>query len=467
MTNIILATDSYKVSHAAMYPANTQYVYSYFEARPGATFDETVFFGLQAIIDRYLSKRVLQSDLDEAIELTSAHFGAPLLNVEGWQYIIDEHDGYLPIRIKAVPEGTPVPVGNVMMTVENTDPQVPWLTNYVESLLTHVWYPSTVATVSREVKKMIAGFLMQTTGSLDGIDFMLHDFGYRGVSSHESAEMGGAGHLVNFKGTDTLPAMQMLRRHYAAKLDDLAFSVPATEHSIMTSMGPDGEENIVRSLLDNYPTGILSVVADSYDYYSFVDTVVSMNFKDRILARDGVFVVRPDSVTDQHPTPESLAVWTLQTLWGSFGGTETEQGYKVLDPHVRVLWGDGIDPAGIERILAAAMETGFAASNLVFGMGGGLLQKVNRDTQRFAFKCSARHDGEKWQDVFKKPLDVSKASKAGRLSLIPFDGGMTTVAEADHHDDMLQVVFDRGWAPSDTTLEDVREHAQIKSVTPV
>lgn len=459
--NPILATDSYKVSHAAMYPEDTTAVYSYFEARKGAQFPETVFFGLQALLDRYLTAPVTQRHLDEAIELTTAHFNAPLLNAVGWQHIIDQHGGKLPIRIKAVPEGTVVPIGNVMMTVENTDPEVPWLTNYVESLLTHVWYPSTVATLSRSVKKTMARYLELTSDNPDAIDFMLHDFGYRGVSSHESAEVGGAGHLVNFMGTDTLPAMSMLLEHYDAKLDTLAFSVPATEHSIMTARGPAGEADIVDQLLTEYPTGILSVVADSYDYYNFVSDLVCGKFKDRILAREGRFVVRPDSVTVKHDTPENLVLWTLHQLWDAFGGEVNSKGFKVLDDHIRVLWGDGIGPDGIELILDLARSYGFSVENLVFGMGGGLLQKVNRDTQRFAFKCSARHDGKQWQDVWKKPLDISKASKAGRLSLIPFDRGMTTIAEANHPFDLLGTVFENGEVVSRSTFDQVRERAAL------
>ena len=234
-----------------------------------------------------------------------------------------------------------------------------------------------------------------------------------------------------------------------------------TEHSVMTALGEDGEEDVVRRLLETYPTGILSVVADSYDYYHFVSECVGSLFYDDIIRRDGVFVVRPDSVTPEHPTPESLILWTLETLWGHYGGVTNEQGFKVLNPHVRILWGDGIDAAGIERILDEACNHGFAASNLVFGMGGGLLQKVNRDTQRFAFKSSAQKRDGVWHDVFKKPLSLDKASKPGRLSLIPFDGGVTTVAEPDHHDDLLREVFKDGVMLNMSTFDEVRSRAAV------
>ncbi len=458
--NIITATDSYKISHHSMYPEGTERVYSYFEARKGARFDKTVFFGLQSLLKQIAGTVVTMDDLDAAEALAQAHFGQPLFNVEGWEYIIREHDGRLPLRIKAVPEGTPVTVNNVLMTVENTDPKCWWLTNAMESFLTHVWYPSTVASLSYDVKRMIERYLVTTTGSTDGVDFMLHDFGYRGAASHESASIGGAAHLVNFKGTDTLPAMELAMRDYGANLDDLAFSVPATEHSIMTSLGEHGEEDIVRRLLEQHPTGILSVVADSYDYYRFVDELVGSMFYNDIIKRDGVFVVRPDSVTHEHPTPEELVVWTLETLWGHYGGTETEQGYKVLNPHVRVLWGDGIDPQGINMILQAAMDAGFAASNLVFGMGGGLLQKVNRDTQRFAMKASAICIDNSWRDIFKRPLDLSKASKSGRMSLIKLDGEFVTVANSQSVEgDILRTVFENGELKVDDNFADIRKRA--------
>lgn len=462
--NLILATDSYKLGHWNQYPQDTEGVYSYFESRPGATFPYTVFFGLQSILKRYLTGRVTYEDLSAAFELSQAHFGRKLFNYHGWEHIIDKHDGLLPLRIKAVPEGAVVPTGNVLMTVENTCPKCFWLTNAVESLLTHVWYPSTVATLSRTTKEMYASYLDRTADSQDGIQFMLHDFGYRGASSHESAAIGGAAHLVNFVGTDTLPAMLLAMEDYQADLSTLAFSVPATEHSVMTAKGREGEYEVVDQLLDNNPEGILSVVADSYDIYEFVKQVGS-TFKDRILARDGVFVVRPDSITQLHPHPEDLVEWILKQLYADFGGELNAKGFWVLNPKVRVLWGDGIDQAGIDKILGRITLAGFSAENLVFGMGGGLLQKVNRDTQRFAFKASAIKRGGEWHDVQKQPLDTSKSSKKGRLKLVcttPSQNAWTTISEdAGWGKDRLQTVFEDGKLVNETTFDEVRERAAL------
>lgn len=442
--NIVLATDSYKLTHWDQYPEGTDYVYSYFESRKGAEFPYTVFFGLLPIFEQLAGRVVTQSAIDNAAALAEVHFGNDhTFNRAGWEHILREHDGYLPVRIRAVAEGSVVPVGNVLMTVVNTDPAVPWLTNALESLLTHVWYPSTVATLSRSVKELLAGYLTRTGCSLDGLPFMLHDFGYRGATTHDAAAIGGAGHLVNFQGTDTLPAMELAMLTYGADLDTLAFSVPATEHSVMTAEGPEGEFGIVRRLIEKNPTGILSVVADSYDIYAFVDAVGG-EFKGSILARDGVFVVRPDSVTTEHLLPSTLVVNLMERLWRDFGGTTNDKGFRTLDPHVRLLWGDGIDRHGIELILGRACASGFAAENFVFGMGGGLLQRVNRDTQRSAFKCSAQHRNGKWIDVQKTPLDASKASKPGLLKLV-FEGGeYRTVREEEPGYDFLHTVFENG-----------------------
>lgn len=459
--NIVLATDSYKLSHWVDYPEDTEVVYSYFESRKGAKWDSTVFFGLQYLLQQYLEGVVVtMEDIEEANVLAAAHFGSPdIFNQAGWEHIVNDHGGKLPLRIKAVPEGTVVPVSNVLMAVENTCPECFWCTNAMESLLTHVWYPSTVATLSYTTKQMMIDFLDRTSDNLDAINFMLHDFGYRGASSHETAKIGGAAHLVNFMGTDTLPAMLLLMKHYKADLASLAFSVVATEHSVMTSRGQEGEFQVLDQLLTNHPTGILSVVADSYDIYEFTREIVRR--KDQILARDGRFVERPDSITPEHQTPEELMLWIVETLWDGYGGTVNSKGYKVLDDHIRALWGDGIDHDGIERILATLVAAGFSACNVVFGEGGALLQKVNRDTQRFAFKCSAQLRNGEWVDISKNPLDASKTSKAGRLKLINTGGGWSTVRinEAFEYKDELRTVFLDGELLIKYNLDGIRGRA--------
>ena len=239
--NICLLTDSYKVTHHYFYPKGTEKIYSYLESRVGAEFNKTIFYGLQYIIKKYLEGSVVtQEKIDEADKLISAHIGEGIFNKEGWEYILDEYDGKLPIEIKAVAEGTPVDVSNVLMTVENTDRKSYWLVNYLESLLLQVWYPSTVATLSAEVRKL-SNFYLDVTGSQkDNLDFMLHDFGYRGATSTESSMLCGSAHLLSFSGTDTIPALTIPENYYNDS-NLYGFSVQATEHSVMTSLGPEGE----------------------------------------------------------------------------------------------------------------------------------------------------------------------------------------------------------------------------------
>lgn len=456
MHNIILQNDSYKFGHFHMLPAGTTHVYSYFEARTGAQFNKTVFFGLQYILKRYLEgRRVTPDYIREAEELAKAHFGTTdgLFNRKMWEHIEKKHGGFLPIRIKAVAEGTPVEVNNVLMTVENTDPECAALTNILEDQLSHTWYSSTVATLSREVKQMLKHYLEQTADTLDMLPFQLHDFGLRGATGLEAAGIGGAGHLVNFLGTDTVPAMTIAQKYYGAKLDGLAYSVPASEHSVMTSMGREGEQALLLSLLVKYPTGILSLVIDSYDYKNFI--TLAAGFKDIINKRSGKVVFRPDS-----GDPTSTTMDVLEMLGAVFTPTVNTKGYKKLPDTVGVLWGDGLDYQAIRSILFTMRNNGWATDNIVFGMGGGLLQKVNRDTQRFAFKCSAQQRDGVWIDIQKQPLDSSKLSKKGRLQLSLTREGFKTEPENDSaYEDQLTTVFENGELKNEYTFDEVRKNA--------
>lgn len=445
-TNVVTLTDSYKMTHHNQYPLGTEYVYSYFEARKGARFDSTTFFGLQYLISRYLEGVVVTKEgIDRAEKLAARHFGNEhIFKRERWEYILEKYDGKLPVEIKAVREGAVVPIDNVMMTVVNTDPKCFWLTNHLETLLCQVWAPSTVASLSRTTKDLFKTYLNLTADDGEdfaGLPFMLHDFGMRGVSSMESAGIEGAGHLINFLGTDTVIAMEYIEFYYGGV--ETGFSVPATEHSVMTARGIAGEPLVLKQLLDNHPTGVLSVVSDSYDIYNFVEKYVGEKFKAEILARDGKFVVRPDSGEPTEVVPRLLNI-----LWDKFGGTTNKKGFKVLDPKVGLIWGDGIDYDGIAAILRVIVNEGYCASNMVFGQGGGLLQKINRDTQRFAFKSSAQKiAGEDWRDIFKDPIEGGKSSKKGRLVLLKDEAGEyytdKMVIENDPNDH-LQTVFLNG-----------------------
>jgi nicotinamide phosphoribosyltransferase len=447
--NIILATDSYKPSHYRQYPANTTRVYSFFESRGGA-FTEVLFFGLQYILSRHLAGvQVTEEKIEEAKELFAMHFGnTELFNEAGWRHILNEHGGKLPLRIKAVLEGSRIPTRNVLATVENTDPAVPWLTNYVETILSQVWYPTTVATQSAAMRDTIMRYLKET-GDPSLIDFKLHDFGYRGSTSDESAAIGGAAHLVNFKGTDTLAALQLLRQHYDEPM--AGFSIPAAEHSTITAWGRDGEVDAYRNMLTQFQDGLVAVVSDSYDIYRAVDELWGGALKDAVMEREGTLVIRPDSGEPTEVVP------TVHNLLGEHFPFETNwKGYRVLDSHVRVIQGDGIDVNSIGPILEALKESGWSADNLAFGSGSGLLQKVNRDTLKFAFKASAIERAGVWHDVYKDPVtDAGKRSRRGRFSLVSEDDEYRTMPIGEEGD-LLATVFENGEVTRRQTLAEIR-----------
>jgi len=463
MNNIILNSDSYKYSQFNQYPSGTEYIYSYIESR-GGKYDETVFFGLQAFIKEYLTKPITMEMIDEAEAVILAH-GEPF-NREGWEYILHAHDGYLPVEIKAVPEGTVVPVHNVLATIENTDPKCYWLTSFLETaLLRAIWYPTTVATNSREIKKVILDALNRT-GTPSDIGFKLHDFGARGVSSLESAGIGGAAHLVNFMGTDTVEALLFARRYYGA--DMAGFSVPAMEHSTVTSWGRENEVNAYRNMVkkNGKPGGIVSAVSDSYDIFEAC-RLWGTELKQDIIDSGAILVVRPDS---GHPA--AVVLKCLQILQQHFGYTINEKGFKVLS-NVRVLQGDGVNIQSIGDILDTIIAKGFSADNVVFGQGGALLQIVNRDDQKFAMKCSAARINGKWVDVFKDPItDSGKRSKKGKMILkhTPYWDSKYFTYTTDGHpskyeiyflEDELTTVFIDGNISRQQTLDEIRDRAKI------
>ena len=459
--NICLLTDSYKITHHYFYPKGTQKIYSYLESRVGAEFNKTIFYGLQYIIKKYLEgKIVTQEKIDEADRLMQTHLGQGIFNREGWQFILDEYDGRLPIEINAVPEGTPVDVGNVLMTVENTDDECYWLPNYLESLLLQVWYPSTVATLSAEVKKLANFYLDVTGSSKDNLDFMLHDFGYRGATSTESSMLCGSAHLLSFSGTDTIPALTIPENYYNDS-NIYGFSVQATEHSVMTSLGQDGEFDQVLNVIENAKDGILSMVIDSYDYRNFLTeaSTKGTELNDAIMrfldVETNKVVFRPDS-----GEPVSTTIDCLNILERGFGSRLTEKGYKVFDANIGLLWGDGLNYHKIRDILFAMKSNNWAGENIIFGMGGGLHSSVTRDTQRNAFKCSAQLRDGQWFDIFKNPLDSSKKSKTGRFKLIKEKNSFKTIPIDACGDNVLQTVFKNGELLIDEKFENIKSRTE-------
>ena len=407
--NPILDTDSYKPSHYLQLPPGAQSLFGYIESR-GGMYDQTLFFGLQYILARYLSTRVTYPMIEEAKALLAAH-GEPF-NEAGWRHIVDQHCGRLPLEIRAVPEGSLIPNHNALVTVRSTDPEAAWLEAYMETMLLRVWYPITVATQSWSIRQVIRRYLEETSDNPEGqLPFKLHDFGARGVSSEESAGIGGMAHLVNFMGTDTLSAIRYARAYYDEPM--AGYSIPASEHSTITAWGKEGEVDAYRNMLRQFggPGKIFACVADSYDIFNAVENLFGGILKEEIIASQGMVIVRPDS-----GNPVEMARATAKMLQKSFGSVQNRKGFAVLN-HTRIIYGDGINETSIRGILMDLRAHGFSADNIAFGMGGALLQQVNRDTQKMAMKTSAILMPDGWRDVYKAPVtDPGKTSKKGLLS---------------------------------------------------
>jgi nicotinamide phosphoribosyltransferase len=463
LQNFIIDTDSYKTSHFLQYPPGTEHVSSYIEPRAGDGWQDVVFFGLQMFVEKYLMRPISSRDIIEAHDFWRDH-GVPF-NLEGWKYIYQVHGGYLPLQITALPEGMVVPRGTPLVQVMNTDPNVPWLTSYYETaLLRAVWYPTTVATRSREIKKNIAAELEWTSDDPAGqLPFKLHDFGGRGCTSFEQAGLGGAAHLVNFMGTDTAPGAAYARKFYGEHM--AGYSIPAAEHSTITSWGKSRELDAYANMLEQFPTGLVAVVSDSYDLYNAVDKLWGVELRDKVLKRDGVTVIRPDS-----GDPMQMVSFTLNSLGRTFGYTTNSKGYKVLNNKIRIIQGDGVNDAAIPAILRGLREQGWSADNIAFGMGAGLLQNCTRDTLRFAMKASAiRVDGD-WHEVFKDPItDPGKASKRGIQHVCVKEGELSinsTPGPETVWYDMLQPAYTKASHNAEPDIrkdkfEYIRERAKI------
>jgi nicotinamide phosphoribosyltransferase len=448
--NFILRTDSYKASHFLQYPPNTTGMYSYFESR-GGRYGDTLFFGLQYLLRQYLEGQVFtRADVDEAAAFFGAH-GEPF-NAAGWLRMLDKHGGRLPLRIKAIPEGTVLPTHNVLLTAESTDPECFWIVSWLETMLVRLWYPITVATQSHYIKRDILDALVKSSDDpLAELPFKLHDFGARGVSSAESSGIGGMSHLVNFQGSDTIEGIRFANHYYDHPM--AAFSIPAAEHSTITMWGRERELDAYRNMVEQFakPGKLVACVSDSYDLFDVIENVWGDTLRDKVRDSGGTLVIRPDS-----GIPVDIIMKCLEVLERKVGMTKNTKGFKVLPKYYRLIQGDGVNQQSIHEILHAMLSQGYSASNIAFGMGGALLQQVNRDTQKFAFKCSEATVGGRSVKVFKDPVtDNGKRSKAGRLSLVREDGQLRTV-EGERKDDLLVTVFEDGVIRRKYALEEVR-----------
>jgi len=455
--NVLLDTDSYKASHAFQYKPGAVKHFAYLESR-GGRYPKTVMFGLQYLIRKWLLTPITEAMVHEAEEAFREH-GVPF-PLEQMLRIPRVHGGRLPLEIRAIPEGMVVPTRTPLMTVMNTDPELPFLVGYLEALLERVWYPITVATQSWHIKQLIRGALERTSDAPEEeLPFKLHDFGSRGVSSAESAAIGGAAHLVNFLGSDTFAGVRMLRNHYHAQM--AAFSIPAAEHSTVTSWGKAGEADAYRHALKalGRPGGLLAVVSDSYDLKNALTNIWGGELRQEVIDSGATLVIRPDS-----GNPADMVRMTVNVLASRFGTTLNGKGYKVLN-HVRVIQGDGINEDSIREIIAAVEGDGFSLTNVAFGMGGGLLQQVDRDTQRVAYKLSAEEfsDGS-FMGVYKDPVtDPGKRSKDGVLDVTLEGGRFVTRAyqtfDTTFPGSLMRTVYRNGELLIDEPLSVIRERA--------
>jgi nicotinamide phosphoribosyltransferase len=456
--SIILNTDSYKASHFKQYPPGTLTVSSYIESR-GGKYKKTLFFGLQAFLKDVLCKRVTETDVRTAKEVYELH-GVPF-NYDGWMHIVQKHDGYLPLMVEALPEGTVCESGIPLVQVHNTDPYVPWLTSWVETaLLRAVWYPTTVATQSWYLNRLIGKYLDDTSATgRDSLPFKLHDFGARGASSHETAALGGMAHLINFQGTDTVAGLMAAREYYMENM--AGFSIPASEHSTITAWKREGESEAYRNMIAQFggEGKVYAVVSDSYDIANAVKNLWGGQLREQVVAAGGTLVIRPDS-----GDPIVIVPQIVEQLAKDFGFTTNSKGFKVLHPSVRVIQGDGVHPGSIRMILDALMSRGFSADNIAFGMGGALLQQMTRDTLDFAMKASAiENETGGWYDVYKDPItQSSKRSKRGVLAVVN-DGGKLISIRADEFPmyavNELRPVFRDGALLINDTFASIRARA--------
>lgn len=436
----IMQTDGYKLDHRRQYPKGTEFVYSNWTARGSRIpeIDKVVFVGLQAAIQRRLMEDFepfFAADVEEVCDAYQSMLDNYLgPNDIGTNHVRALHElGYIPLEFKALPEGTRVPLRVPMLTVENTHPDFFWLTNYFETILSaELWMPMTSATNAARIREMMNSWALKTTGSIEGVGFLGHDFSMRGMAGAGAANLSGVGHLVAFTGTETVPVLQYIQDYYPFE-GFLAGTVPATEHSVMCAGGDENERETFQRLLDLYPTGILSVVSDTWDFWAVL-TKLLPSIKDQIMARDGKLVIRPDSGTPEdiiagipgtysEATPEDKGA--IEVLWDLFGGTVNEAGYKVLDEHIGLIYGDSMNYDRINEINRRLEAKGFATTNWVAGLGSYGYQYQTRDTFGFAMKATnVTIEGED-KAIFKNPKTDSglKRSLKGRIAVVQHDDG--------------------------------------------
>lgn len=481
--NPLMLIDFYKADHRRQYPDGTELVYSNFTPRKSRLEgnENLVFFGLQYFIKEYLVKQWNEGFFNVPKEKIVADYKRRMDNALGKdsipvEHIAELHDlGYLPLIVKGLPEGTIVSPKIPVVTVYNTNPKFFWLTNYLESLMSAIlWKPSTSATTAFQYRKTFDAYARNTVGDTN-IDFVYwqgHDFSFRGMSGIEDACISAAGHLLSFYGTDTVPAIDFHELYYNANSDKelVGGSVPATEHSVMCMGTKDNEiGTFERLIVELYPKGIVSIVSDTWDFWKVI-TEFLPELKSKILARDGKVVIRPDSgdpvkiiVGDKDATPGSPEYkGAIECMWEIFGGTVTDKGYKLLDSHIGLIYGDSITLQRQKAILEGLKEKGFASFNVVLGIGSYTYEYVTRDTYGFAMKATYGEVNGEGRNIFKDPKtdDGTKKSAKGLLAVHLVDGKLKLKDECSWEEEkqgLLQTVFENGKVVNEQSLGQIRE----------
>lgn len=476
-TNPFLLTDYYKVGHVFQYPNNTTLVYSNLTPRKSRLqdVDEMVFFGLQYFIKEYLvtyfNDNFFKQSKEKAMADYKRRISTSIGDLPTYEHLEKLHDlGYLPVEIKALPEGSLVPMKVPCITLVNTLPEFYWLTNFLETILSAVtWQPCTSATIAFQYRKLLNGYAIETGMPLDFVQWQGHDFSFRGMSSYESALLSGMGHLLSFTGTDTIPAIDALEYYYEADADKelIGGSVAATEHSVMCSGSKDGElETFKRLITEVYPSGIISIVSDTWDLWK-VCTEYLTALKETVLQRNGKVVIRPDSgdpvkiiCGNADDKTEAERKGVVELLWDVFGGSITDKGYKLLDPHIGAIYGDSINLERAEAICEGLKQKGFA-SQVVFGIGSFTYQYNTRDTFGLAMKATYVEIAGEGREIFKNPVtdDGTKKSATGLLQVIKENGSYKLNDQVNWEEEKkgeLQTVFKDGRLVKEFTLKEIR-----------
>jgi nicotinamide phosphoribosyltransferase len=480
--NPLLLTDFYKVGHIFQYPKGTNLVYSNLTPRKSRLkgVDEMVFFGLQYFCKKYLIEYFNKNFFDLPLERVLSDYKRRVNtslggDLESYQHIIDLHNlGYLPIKIKALPEGSSVKMKVPVLTIQNTEPEFFWLTNFIESLLScMIWQPCTSATIAKQYRKILDGYAEKTGMPKEFVQWQGHDFSFRGMSSLESSTISGMAHLIYFTGTDTIPAIDALEQYYNAnsELELIGGSVPATEHSVMCSGDKEGElETFKRLITEVYPNGIVSIVSDTWDLWK-VCTDYLQTLKQDVLARTGKVVIRPDSgdpvdiiCGNPQGETENERKGVVELLWDIFGGAITDKGYKLLDSHIGVIYGDSITMDRAKDICQRLQDKGFA-SQVVFGIGSYTYQYNTRDTFGTAMKATYVEINGEPREIFKNPItdDGTKVSAKGLLKVEKVDGEFILTDQVNKLEETqgeLGLVFEDGILYRDLTLKEIRENAK-------